>query len=98
MQQSVTVLPHGLLVCDKIAGPWAQNHVSAVRTALMMSADHAFDSHVCFPPPSLSVSTWAAMADFEFCGNVTCFYFKLDPQTITTPTENRLERLLIRCS
>ena len=62
------------LVCDKIAGPWVENHVSAVRMASMTSADCAFDVHACFPPPSSSVSMWSAMADFEFCGDVI-FYF-----------------------
>jgi hypothetical protein len=58
------------LVCDKIVGPWVQNHVSTVRIATIISIYYEFDSYVYFPPPSSSVSMWAAMADFEFCGDV----------------------------
>jgi hypothetical protein len=62
------------LVCDKIVGPWVQNHVSTVRMAMTMSVDYEIDICACFPLPSSSVSMWAAMADFEFCGDVI-FYF-----------------------
>jgi hypothetical protein len=49
--------------------------VSTVQTALTMSAECAFGTCACFPPPSLSVSMWAAMADFEFCGDFSFIYF-----------------------
>jgi hypothetical protein len=59
-------------VCDKIMGPWLQNHGCKVRRALMMTVDRVFDSHADLT--SITVLTWAAMANIKFQGDVILLF------------------------
>jgi hypothetical protein len=69
----VTVLPSPC--CDKIVGPWLQNHGCKVGRESMTTVVCVFDSHACVT--SIMVSTWAAMADIKFHGDVIFLFSRV---------------------